>query len=321
MGGRGYDGTGGMGSSGSSHLERGDRFMGGRHQMDQRRTGRGGRRGHCLGYGFLTQVTARLNSLEMKGGTLFFSNNWDACVIASDIWIREGSTVRHQANYAAATNAFGEWPVNSRIYIICTNFFLGGTVNADVSGWVSRGFELPAAGPGGGRANRAGAGHGGYGGNASDGGGEEYGQIEEPVLPGSAGAPDGTTPGGAGGGAVRIESHGGTVTINGTVSANGNTSGNIRGGGSGGSIWISCRVFAATGGIIRAIGGWRAGAYCLYCGSGGGGRIAVIGPKRSDFNGALSVQPGRAKEGYEGEEGTIYWEEKPIGRGTVMFIR
>lgn len=260
---------------------------------------------------FLTNVTARLNSLEMKGGTLFFSNSWDACVVASDIWIRGAATVRHQTNYASTTNAFGEWPVNSRIYFVCTNFFLSGTINADVSGWVSRVGTYPAAGPGGGRDSRAGAGYGGYGGNAADGGGDPYGSITEPSLPGSAGAYDGgTAAGGTGGGAVRIESHGGTVVVNGTISANGNIGGSIRGGGSGGSIWISCRVFAATGGTIRAIGGDT--GYSGGSGAGGsGGRIAihydpVAQASAPPVDIRLLASRGALYSGYTADLGSIY---------------
>ncbi|NLF21661.1 MAG: hypothetical protein GX590_00705, partial [Lentisphaerae bacterium] len=76
--------------------------------------------------------------------------------------------------------------------------------------------------------------------------------------------------GGAGGGAVRIESTG-TVVVDGWIIADGANALRYSGGGSGGGIWISCRQFGGTGGLIRANGGARGDEG----GGGGGGRIAV----------------------------------------------
>jgi hypothetical protein len=65
---------------------------------------------------------------------------------------------------------------------------------------------------------------------------------------------------------VRIEASG-TVTVDGPINANGNI-----GGGSGGSIYITCRIFAGTGGVLSADG--ANGTY--WGGAGSAGRIAVI---------------------------------------------
>ncbi len=253
----------------------------------------------------LTDTTPVLNSLTMSGGTLIFSNQ-EAAVRASNVWIR-GGIVRHAAN--SDTNGADGWQVDGRVLFQCTNFFLSGVINVDGRGWGSPGSGSSTTrsyGPGAG-AYRAGGGYGGFGGNAGDNGGDVYGTATEPAQPGSGGGPDTSTAGGSGGGLVRIDAAG-TATINGTISANGSTS--VRGAGSGGGIWISCRVFAATNATIRANGG---GAGSSAGGGGGGGRIAICYDPSAQAVAAPVQATITASRGlvtssgyYHGDIGTIY---------------
>ena len=137
-----------------------------------------------------------------------------------------------------------------------------------------------------------GGGHGGRGGdgwadNASakecDGGGA-YGSVTAPFEAGSgAGNYRDTAPtdyGGYGGGVVRVDASGGSVTIDGTITADGHSSGFATAGGAGGSVHITCDTLGGTG-TISAEGGLSfeyttpAQTYNAAGGGGGGGRIAL----------------------------------------------
>ncbi len=124
-----------------------------------------------------------------------------------------------------------------------------------------------------------GAGHGGRGYRGPNGvAGGVYGETDAPVTPGSGGAgnnTDGALLGGSGGGAVRIAASG-LVTINGTINANGLDTTHTSGGGSGGSIYITCDTFAGNSkGLLTAKGGIGS-TVGSRAGDGGGGRIAVV---------------------------------------------
>ncbi|HMN96054.1 MAG TPA: hypothetical protein PKC43_01530 [Phycisphaerales bacterium] len=146
--------------------------------------------------------------------------------------------------------------------------------------FVANGRGHPAAsGPGAGMSacdRPSGGGHGGAGGNGSGGavGGSTYGDFAQPTTMGSGGGTDtcGTvTPGGAGGGVIRL-SLAGTLTVDGSITANGNNlPANQAAGGAGGSLWIECAgVFGS--GTITANGG---NGNVSWSGGGGGGRIAI----------------------------------------------
>jgi hypothetical protein len=222
-------------------------------------------------------VTVTLSSTPAYGlnsftanGTLVFTN-WDTSLSAATVTI--GAT-----GSATLPPAFTDSQMSNRVYFICTDFTLasGGSINVNGKGWAGGlGTPSPTAGSGPGRGGVAyGGGGASYVGLGQSGGdalgipGPIYGVKEAPLDPGSGGGGDSAsaTPGGAGGGAVRIEASG-TVSVNGPINANGNI-----GGGSGGSIFITCRIFAGTGGVLSADG--ANGTY--WGGAGSGGRIAVI---------------------------------------------
>jgi len=145
-----------------------------------------------------------------------------------------------------------------------------------------------------------GAGHGGYGGNDSPGGGKVYDSIQIPAIAGSGGAPFGT--GGAGGGYVNLNVTG-TLLVNGRLSANGSDGGYNSGGGSGGSLYLNFVNILAGNGIIAANGGAGNGA----AGGGGGGRIALV-CNSNNFTGTLSAYGGGGNS--PGGAGTIYTRVK-----------
>ena len=110
-----------------------------------------------------------------------------------------------------------------------------------------------------------------------------YGSYHEPDQLGSGGGGDG---GGQGGGAIKIIASA-TVEIDGILTADGGdaTSG-ISGGGSGGSIFISCDHMDGAG-VISARGGKGFGGG----GGGSGGRIAIH-HKTQDFRGQAIADGG-----------------------------
>ncbi|HNR32540.1 MAG TPA: PKD domain-containing protein, partial [Candidatus Hydrogenedentes bacterium] len=120
------------------------------------------------------------------------------------------------------------------------------------------------AGPGAAASWESGGGYGGAGGGS--GGGSTYGSAEWPVDPGSGG---GSGAGGGGGGVLRIDASG-EIAVHGSLSADGVDPGNCHGGGSGGSINLTCYTFSGAG-AITANGG------TAVCGGfgGGGGRISA----------------------------------------------
>ena len=112
--------------------------------------------------------------------------------------------------------------------------------------------------------------------------------------------------GGIGGGSLRIHSK--RTVVDGRVSANGQNSptGNQRsgcGGGSGGSVWITCDELDGYG-SIQARGG--AGSK-NNAGGGSGGRIVVNYRDIHNYNGSFSVRGGVGFE--DGAAGTVYMEQ------------
>jgi len=132
-----------------------------------------------------------------------------------------------------------------------------------------------------------GGGHGGLGGSGHDNfgapgtpGGVTYGDLTSALFGGSAGGGAtgffGTSTGGLGGGAIRLQAAG-ELQLFGNISADGGTGGNVGfggGGGSGGSIILSAPeiILAA---LISADGGTGGVGTFDNGGGGGGGRILI----------------------------------------------
>lgn len=112
--------------------------------------------------------------------------------------------------------------------------------------------------------------------------------------------------GGIGGGSLRIHSR--RIIVDGRISANGQDApiGGTRsgsGGGSGGSIWITCDELDGYGSIQT-----RGGAGSTSkAGGGSGGRIAVNYGDIHNYNGSFSVRGGSGLE--DGASGTVYLEQ------------
>ncbi|MBI2440857.1 MAG: G8 domain-containing protein [Lentisphaerae bacterium] len=216
--------------------------------------------------------------------------------IASNAWIHSFS---HSTNGGGALFRMASLAIAA-----------GGGFNADYRGYLRGGAT--GYGPGGGSSSGRGGGYGGRGGGASPGGGSTYGNSNAPVHAGSGGSFQSSTLPGNGGGVIRIQASS-TVTVNGALSANGQTAvGNIGGGGSGGSIYVTCRDFQCSGSLNAAGGhGTDSG------GGGGGGRIAVW---RIYHSGAASTDVGGGVYGaVAAEDGTLVWIQIPVPGAIVSF--
>ena len=121
--------------------------------------------------------------------------------------------------------------------------------------------------------------------------------------------------GGIGGGSLRIHSK--RTIIDGRISANGQNAptGGQRsgcGGGSGGSIWITCDELDGYGSIQARGGTGSTGK----AGGGSGGRVVVNYRDIHNYNGSFSVRGGTGLE--DGASGTVYLEQ---GNGTHVTWR
>ena len=151
----------------------------------------------------------------------------------------------------------------------------------------------------GGSTSYSGGSYGGYGGYYSGTVNAVYGDLLNPNEVGSGGGGDSGSPGGNGGGLVRITA--GTIALEGSIIADGQTapSGYYGGGGSGGGIRIDAGALSGVG-FISA----RGGGSPNNRGSGGGGRVAI-------YSGTLTlpeanVSASGAGTSYPGGAGTIY---------------
>jgi len=218
----------------------------------------------------LTNATANLASLTIQDNTLTFTN-WEAVLNATNVTIQSGGIIAHGANKATATNGLGQWIPNCRVYVVCSNLTVetGGSINADYVGYAK------GKGPGADPVGTAGAAHSGPGQRSASGATFKpaYNDPAGPEQPGSGGNGAYIANSGPGGGAVHITATG-QITVKGTITADGRNPINTHGGGgSGGSIWLTCRTLAgSTNGLLSVDGG--AGFYDGAAGS--AGRIAVV---------------------------------------------
>ncbi len=160
----------------------------------------------------------------------------------------------------------------------------------------------------------SGGGHGGAGARAGRGnapGGESYGDLKQPRLPGSSGGGYGYVAGGAGGGVWVLKT--GSLRVDGRISADAtrprdySNHDDLSGGGAGGSIWVEADRLEGKGRI--SADGSRPGDPGGG-GSGGGGRLALHVKNAKRFEGTLSAQGGKGR--FPGEQGTIYVSDSVI---------
>jgi len=218
----------------------------------------------------LTNSSRFLASFTMNGGTLTFTN-WNTMLYATNVTVNNGAKLTHGLNTANTTNGAGQWIPNSRVYVSCSNITInaGGSINADYVGYKA------GKGPGADPVGSAGTAHSGPGRRSAGGAAPKpaYNDPAGPEQPGSGGNAAYIANSSAGGGAIKVVASG-QITLYGTVTANGKNPVNTHGGGgSGGSIWLSCRTFAgSTNGLISVNGGngnYYGGAACA-------GRIALL---------------------------------------------
>jgi len=238
--------------------------------VDQRRAGPNDDAIVNAGSVLLTNATAGLASFTLNGGTLTCSN-WLTSLTASNVWLN-GGTVTLPA-------AFTNNGMSNRVWVVCTNLFVRGRRHGQcrLERVLRRDRGLPAR-PRAGAASRQEAtrkwrGYGGRAGDTSTGGksGNPYGRRRRPsTRSGGATAGGPGTVGGHGGGAVRIDGRG-TVPSTASSAPRQRHDGVQRRPGSGGAIYIGCRVFAGTAAsFVR-----EAATRHDMDGGGGGGRIAV----------------------------------------------
>ncbi len=259
----------------------------------------------------LTNATAVLDSFELAAGITLIVEGWESALTATNITVA-GRITHADHWHVTTTNAIGEWPLEHRVYLRGSNITIaaGATLDADELGYPS------GSGPGGAGGTRDGGGHAGLGGvgyvGGHVGGGPEYGDPEEPFQPGSGGAS--ATLGGYGGGVIRIAAEG-HLQIAGTLSVNGrNALGTHGAGGSGGSIWLSCRTFGGTAtGLVRANGGNGSS----QGGGGAAGRMALHYTSQSQAPLAEPIPPVRF-DGQPGNAGGNVNTVFPAAMGTLF---
>lgn len=249
--------------------------------------------------------TVLLSSLTNSGTLVCVGTN--NFLTATNITVL--GTVTHPVN--TDTNGADNWTPDNGVLIICTNLTVSGSITVNGKGysgggWANGGDGRPGRGPGGGGCGSwgGGGGHGGAGGAVGAGGtsGPTYGSSNAPVLPGSGGGRNNVadpTPG-WGGGMIRIVTD--SLTVNGAMSANGQDGAYQSGGGSGGSIYITCRSFAGNESVSANGGGGGSNG-----GGGGGGRIAVVYSGSDSFVGQVTIAGGTMiQETGNGSSGTVY---------------
>ncbi len=176
----------------------------------------------------------------------------------------------------------------------------GATITGDSLGYGA------GRGPGAGSGEWFGGGYGGYAGGSSNPKftAKSYGSVLRPVNIGSGGGNP------YGGGAIRLRVAG-ALDISGTVTANGGDWGSSRGGGSGGSIWITALAMSGDG-SISANGGNSGG---------GGGRIAIeLGADGWDnWDGTVNAHGGAGA--YCGAAGTIRkWDPSMTAHDGLVLV-
>jgi hypothetical protein len=173
----------------------------------------------------------------------------------------------------------------------------GASMHADSLGYRSTDEQTGSVNIGKGTTHWSGSSGAGHGGTSGRGAGttltgQAYGHLYQPYIHGSAGGGDG----GQGGGMLWLNATN-MIEIDGELrSTAGNARSSHAGGGSGGSIWIYCKVFRGMG-LIAANGGSRHSGGTG--GGGAGGRISVYFNVNNTYlgdyeshGGSSSVQPG-----------------------------
>ena len=264
---------------------------------------------NAFGFTFTSNTTLGAGDPTYDGQPIVVSN----CTLTVDgvhsfasMLLADSAVLTHSPAPAGETNNRLDLAITGELTIDATS-----RVDVNAKGYGS------GAGPGAGTNaydNASGGGYGGPGGNAYGGnvGGVSYGDLLAPTGWGSGGGNmgNGTSPGGAGGGWVRL-SVGGVLTVAGQLSANGE--GTYDSGGAGGSVYVSAGTLAGSG-SITANGG---SAGYAQSGGGGGGRIALYYGS-STFSGGLTALGGLSAAANSGGAGTLYTKVNSQSSGDLL---
>jgi hypothetical protein len=198
-------------------------------------------------------------------------------------------------------------------------------VDAGGKGYAGGTYASLGQGPGGGVSDGyygAGGGYGGTGGNAAGTNGWVYGSVANPVDFGSGGGGGYGVKGASGGGLIRLSAQ--SLRVDGEFSASGQPGENygnyFGGGGSGGSVNITCHELSGSG-RIRANGN-----VILSNGSnsgGGGGRVAMMFDEMNPFTGQIEAKGGIITTNgccvaLNGGAGTVYLKRNSDTYGTLI---
>src|SRR5690625_4654227 len=212
----------------------------------------------------------------------------------------------HFRNLSLTNQARVTHSVEESLYLVVAELLgIEDGASIDVSG---RGETGGATGT---TATRHGGSHGGAGGQrASD---DTFGDFAQPTDFGSA-----VNTSSRGGGVVRISA--GHVLLDGSISADGHSV--WRGGGSGGSVWLTVRELSGSG-VISANGGQGGSGGSSQVGSGGGGgRIAVYYQLNDGFpiDNVQALGGAATASSYEhGGAGSLYFQDTASGSSTLRF--
>jgi hypothetical protein len=119
---------------------------------------------------------------------------------------------------------------------------------------------------------------------------------------------------------IRVQASG-TIDLDGTMTSEGGLTiaNDYSGGGSGGSIYLSCKRFTGNG--LLGVPGGNGGT--IGCGGGSGGRIAVWSTWGSAAGITTNASGGTghtAGGGSNGAQGTVFFGYRPPS-GTMMLVR
>ncbi|MCE2654518.1 MAG: hypothetical protein LW650_14030 [Planctomycetaceae bacterium] len=241
-----------------------------------------------------TAVPLATAQITVRGRTLTVNGRHSIGSLTLEANGPTGALVTHALGFTFDySGGAGTDVVNGMHLIIAGDLTITGSLVSSVNriDVTARGFGS-GQGPGAGTASTnsgsgaAGGGHGGRGSPATSfPGGGCYGEAFAPRTFGSGGGRflNDSSPGGAGGGAVRLEV-GGAATVNGLISAGGGGGTAPGGNGAGGSVWLSAGSIAGAGAIAAD------GVFTTGWGAGGGGRVVVTTSVGGAFGGAIRAR-------------------------------
>jgi hypothetical protein len=269
----------------------------------------------------VTQDTTFNSIVVQSGGTLTATG---LVSVLTNMTVQSGGVVTHAVRDTAGLrlDVAGTLDVQVGGAIDATaKGLLGGT--GIVAGETFGANDAIVAGAGGGANYGAGASYGGPGANSSDATtNAQYGRVEDARHLGSGGGGSTGTPGGAGGGRVRI--HAAALVLNGAIRADGGPGVHVNGtsgAGSGGSIALDLGAVSGSG-SLAANGGAGANGWS-WAAAGGGGRIVIRYATDAGASGLQIATTGGANNDppnhptLQGGAGTGYYKDAAAAVGDV----